>query len=105
MPGSGSKHRHNGSLVELAQEGMKQFDLPYEHPIQAFAYTLVQEKATQLFYQRFKDVVTEPVLRDLLNRLARDEARHFAFYSALVGEYIQRNSIAATVPDWSWRER
>jgi len=49
-----------------------------------FTYTLVQEKATQLFYQRFNAVATEPVLRDLLLRLARDEARHFAFYAELI---------------------
>jgi hypothetical protein len=86
-------------MVELAEEGRKQFSLPYAHPIQAFTYTLVQEKATQLFYQRFKDVVSEPVLRDLLHRLARDEARHFAFYTSLVGEYLRREGPAATVPD------
>ncbi|MDQ3403975.1 MAG: acyl-ACP desaturase [Actinomycetota bacterium] len=85
-------------LLELAEEGRKQFTLPYEHPIQAFAYTLVQEKATQLFYQRFREVVTEPVLRDLLGKLARDEARHFAFYSNLVGAYLQRDG-AKAVPD------
>lgn len=85
-------------LVELATEGAKKFDLPYEHPVQAFTYALVQEKATQLFYQRFKEVVTEPVLRDLLTRLARDEARHFAFYTNLVGEYVTRHGFAATVP-------
>lgn len=86
-------------LVELATEGAKKFELPYEHPVQAFTYALVQEKATQLFYQRFKEVVTEPVLRDLLTRLARDEARHFAFYTNLVGEYVTRHGLAATVPD------
>ncbi len=86
-------------MRELAEEGRKQFSLPYEHPVQAFTYTLVQEKATQLFYQQFRTVVTEPVLRDLLNRLARDEARHFAFYSNLVGQYIERHGLAATVPD------
>lgn len=85
--------------LELAEEGRKPFSLPYEHPIQAFAYTLVQEKATQLFYQRFRNIVTEPVLRDLLNRLARDESRHFAFYSQLVAAYVQRHGVAATVPD------
>jgi acyl-[acyl-carrier-protein] desaturase len=85
--------------LELAEEGRKPFSLPYEHPIQAFAYTLVQEKATQLFYQRFRSVVTEPVLRDLLNRLARDESRHFAFYCQLVGAYLKRHGVAATVPD------
>jgi hypothetical protein len=86
-------------LAELAAEGGKKFMLPYEQPIQAFTYALVQEKATQLFYQRFKDVVREPVLRDLLTRLARDEARHFAFYSNLVGEYVARHGLARTVPD------
>ncbi|MEV6319187.1 acyl-ACP desaturase [Streptomyces sp. NPDC051776] len=84
---------------ELAEEGRKKFALPYENPVQAFTYTLVQEKATQLFYQRFKAVANEPVLRDLLHRLARDEARHFAFYSELVGAYIKRHGLAATVPD------
>jgi acyl-[acyl-carrier-protein] desaturase len=84
--------------LELAEEGRKRFLLPYESPIQAFTYTLVQEKATQLFYQRFREVVTEPVLRDLLNRLARDEARHFAFYYHLVGEYLRRDG-AKAVPN------
>lgn len=84
--------------LELAEEGRKQFSLPYEHPIQCFAYTLVQEKATQLFYQRFRNIVTEPVLRDMLGRLARDESRHFAFYSQLVAAYVRRHGAAATVP-------
>lgn len=86
-------------MRELAEEGRKKFALPYENPVQAFTYTLVQEKATQLFYQRFKTVATEPVLRDLLHRLARDEARHFAFYTELVGAYINRHGLKATVPD------
>lgn len=86
-------------MRELAEEGRKKFALPYENPVQAFTYTLVQEKATQLFYQRFKSVAKEPVLCDLLHRLARDEARHFAFYSELVDAYIRRHGLAATVPD------
>ena len=84
-------------LTSLAVEGRKKFVLPYEHPVQSFAYTLVQEKATQLFYQRFRETVSEPFLKDLLGRLARDEARHFAFYSNLVGAYVARDG-AATVP-------
>lgn len=86
-------------MRELAEEGRKKFALHYEHPVQAFTYTLVQEKATQLFYRRFRDVVTEPVLRELLANLARDEARHFAFYADLVGEYVARHGLRATVPD------
>ena len=82
-------------LAELAVEGTKHFDLPYEHPLQAFTYTLVQEKATQLFYQRFREVATEPVLRRLLELLGRDEARHFALYSHLVRAYLRRDGVRA----------
>jgi acyl-[acyl-carrier-protein] desaturase len=82
-------------LRELAAEGAKHFELPYEHPLQAFTYTLVQEKATQLFYQRFMAAAHEPLLRDLLRRLARDEARHFALYSELVGAYLRRDGARA----------
>jgi acyl-[acyl-carrier-protein] desaturase len=82
-------------LRELAVEGRKHFDIPHENPLQAFTYTLVQEKATQLFYQRFHGVAAEPVLRELLRLLGRDEARHFALYSHLVGDYLRRNGTRA----------
>ncbi|MCZ7432130.1 acyl-ACP desaturase [Streptomyces sp. WMMC1477] len=82
-------------LATLAEEGRKEFALPYEHPVQSFTYTLIQEKATQLFYQRFRETVSEPFLAELLGRLARDEARHFAFYSNLVGAYVARDGAAA----------
>ncbi|MFF0488648.1 acyl-ACP desaturase [Nocardia sp. NPDC004068] len=81
--------------LELAEEGRKHFGLPYSEPLEAFVYTMIQEKATQLFYQRFRAVAREPVLRDLLNRLGRDEARHFAFYTRLVEEYLRRDARAA----------
>lgn len=85
-------------LADLAEEGRKPFALPYTDPLQAFTYTLVQEKATQLFYQRFHDAATEPLLRDLLTRLARDEARHFSLYSHLVAAYLKRDGVRA-LPD------
>ncbi len=81
--------------LELAAEGRKHFDLPYTEPLAAFTYTMLQEKATQLFYQQFRGVVREPLLRDLLLRLSRDEARHFAFYAHLVEEYLRRDPEAA----------
>jgi hypothetical protein len=86
-------------LKELASEGRKTFLLPYENPIQAFTYIMIQEKATQLFYQRFEKVAAEPVLMDLLRRLARDEARHFTFYSNLVSAHIARAGLDSTVRD------
>jgi acyl-[acyl-carrier-protein] desaturase len=82
-------------LRDLAAEGRKVFaELP-RHPLEAFTYTMVQEKATHLFYQRFQEVAQEPVLRALLRSLGRDEARHFALYSQLVAAYLRRHGILA----------
>ncbi|ETA00917.1 hypothetical protein CcI6DRAFT_03679 [Frankia sp. CcI6] len=39
---------------ELAAEGRKKFDLPLDHAVSLFAYALVQEKATQLYYQQLQ---------------------------------------------------
>lgn len=75
---------------ELAEEGRKDFTLPYDHAVQYFAYTLVQEKATQIYYQQLRDAVADPVLVDVLGRLSRDEARHFAFMADTVESYLRR---------------
>lgn len=85
----------NDLLAELAQECAKPFSLPYDHPLQAFTYTLIQEKATQLFYQRFRAGLREPVLRELLRLMARDEARHFSAYSKLVAGYLAQDGSKA----------
>ncbi|GAA5061541.1 acyl-ACP desaturase [Nocardia callitridis] len=84
--------------AELAVEGQKPFDLPYDHPVQFFAYALVQEKATQMYYQHLRDVVDEPVLAGLLTRMAKDEARHFSFMADVVGRYLRVSGDAAVEP-------
>lgn len=82
---------------DLAIEGRKLFSLDYVHPVQHFTYTLVQEKATQIYYQKFSQVVDEPVLKNILQCLIRDESRHFAFFSTVVEAYIKRFG-AAIIP-------
>jgi acyl-[acyl-carrier-protein] desaturase len=72
----------------LAGVGAAPFDLPFAHPVQFFAYALVQEKATQIYYRQLRSVVDEPVLVDLLTRLSRDEARHFTFMADVVTRYL-----------------
>ncbi|MGW4125395.1 acyl-ACP desaturase [Nocardia sp. NPDC004711] len=84
--------------TELAVEGRKPFDLPYEHPVQFFAYALVQEKATQMYYHQLRDVSGDPVLAAVLSRLARDEARHFSFMADVVGRYLRVQGDAAVEP-------
>lgn len=83
---------------ELAAEGRKEFTLPFGEPVQYFAYALVQEKATQLYYQQLRAVVGDPVLASLLNRLSRDEARHFAFMADIVARYLRRYGEAMVDP-------
>lgn len=75
--------------TSLALDGQKEFTLPYEQAVQLFTYPLVQEKATQIYYQHLRDVVDEPVLREILTRLSRDEARHFSFFASVLTRYLQ----------------
>jgi len=83
--------------LQLVTECRKPFKLAYLEPLQVFTYTLIQEKATQLYYQQLAHCTREPVLKVLMTRLARDEARHFAFFSKLVERYVELHG-EATVP-------
>ncbi|MBF6298913.1 acyl-ACP desaturase [Nocardia amamiensis] len=94
---SGMAERH-ALRAELAVEGQKPFDLPYQHPVQFFAYALVQEKATQMYYQHLRDVVDDPVLGAVLARLSRDEARHFSFMADVVARYLRVQGDATVEP-------
>lgn len=90
----------------LAVEGQRRFDLPYDHAVQFFAYPLVQEKATQIYYQHLRQVVDDPLLQQILLRLSRDEARHFSFFADMVRLYLQRygdtvvDAIRAVIADF-----
>jgi hypothetical protein len=74
---------------KLAAEGRKRFDLPYDNAVQFFTYPLVQEKATQIYYQQLRSSVDDPLLKDILARLSRDEARHFSFFADIVERYLR----------------
>lgn len=74
--------------AELSQQGRKTWRFPREQPVQIFTYTVIQEKATQLYYQMLGRTVEEPVLKGILNRIQKDEARHFAFYANVLEAYI-----------------
>ncbi|MBL7500514.1 acyl-ACP desaturase [Frankia sp. CNm7] len=84
--------------AELGREGRKPFTLPHEHAVSLFAYALVQEKATQIYYQQLRAVVDEPVLVEVLGRLSRDEARHFTFFADLVERSLRRHGDRVVEP-------
>lgn len=73
----------------LAEEGRKPFHLQVTEPVGVFTYAVIQEKATQIFYQQLEHAIDEPVLKEILRHLIRDEARHFAFFSRMLKAYIE----------------
>ncbi len=85
--------------TDLADYGRQPFRLDdYTHPVQFFAYALVQEKATQIYYRQLRGDITDPVLVDLLTKLARDEARHFTFFADVVTRYLRVHGDAVAAP-------
>ncbi|GAA4658212.1 hypothetical protein GCM10023347_06740 [Streptomyces chumphonensis] len=82
----------------LAEEGRKQFVLPYDEAVQFFTYPLVQEKATQIYYQHLRQAVGDPLLKEILVRLSKDEARHFSFFADMVRLYLERYGDAVVDP-------
>ena len=69
-------------------ENRKSFSIGFSEPVQVFTYTLLQEKATQMYYQSLGRRVQEPVLGKLLNYLAKDEARHYSFFCQLLESFV-----------------
>jgi acyl-[acyl-carrier-protein] desaturase len=62
-------------------------------PYRVFAYTTVQERATQHSHAETGRVVEEyePGLANILREVAQDEARHFAFYRTVFEEVLRRD--------------
>ncbi len=62
-------------------------------PYRVFAYTTVQERATQYSHAETGRVVGEyePRLGDILENVATEEARHFSFYRTVFEEILKRD--------------
>jgi acyl-[acyl-carrier protein] desaturase len=62
-------------------------------PYRVFAYTTVQERATQFSHSETGKMIGEyePLLGTVLGYVAREEARHFTFYRAIFDEILKRD--------------
>jgi acyl-[acyl-carrier-protein] desaturase len=62
-------------------------------PYRVFAYTTVQERATQFSHSETGRIVSEyePRLAEVLGHVAKDEARHYAFYRSVFELILQRD--------------
>jgi hypothetical protein len=61
----------------------------------------VNELGTLTAYHLITDKTEHPVLKDLLNRIIKDERRHFAFYRAQARMRLARSKQARTVVRWA----
>lgn len=62
-------------------------------PYRVFAYTTLQERATQRSHAETAKLVGEydPMLGTVLSRVAGEEARHYTFYRTIFEEVLQRD--------------
>jgi hypothetical protein len=74
----------------LEQPRQRQFDVPYiKTPLQANAFTYIQELLTAFFYQMFRRTVREPLLDELLTKIIADEWRHFHWYELVLKLHLE----------------
>ena len=68
-------------------------------PYRVFTYTTLQERATQQSHAETGRVIGEyePLLAEVLNNVATEEARHFSFYRTIFEEILQRDPDQALV--------
>jgi acyl-[acyl-carrier-protein] desaturase len=62
-------------------------------PYRVFAYTTVQERATQFSHSETGKIVAEyePRLASILGQVAKEEARHYTFYRTIFEEILKRD--------------
>lgn len=56
--------------------------------VQSFAYTMLQEEITGLFYRKFMHRTNEPVLKNILKLIMQDEYRHCQWYLSKAREVL-----------------
>jgi hypothetical protein len=74
--------------AEMRAAVVAPYTAPHPDGMQMAVYTVIQEKATQVFYARLRDAVKEPVGQEVLDNLSHDEARHCGFFSDLLRVYM-----------------
>jgi acyl-[acyl-carrier-protein] desaturase len=62
-------------------------------PYRVFAYTTVQERATQFSHSETGKIIAEyePRLASILSQVAKEEARHYTFYRTVFEEILKRD--------------
>jgi len=87
-----SGHRSEEEMADLEEEVFShEWDLPHDNPRAMICYTMVQELATWLHYNKLRELVGDhgdPALYRLLTLIAIDERAHYDFFRRLVKVYL-----------------
>jgi acyl-[acyl-carrier-protein] desaturase len=80
----------------------REYDLPYDSPLEMLVYQVIQEFATGLNYRGLRKSASDyadPALDKVLALLARDETAHFEFFKDCLRVFMDddRDSVVATV--------
>jgi acyl-[acyl-carrier-protein] desaturase len=121
-----SGSRTDAEIREFEEEILsREWNLPYETPLEMIVYTVFQEYATKLNYQGLRRVARDSndgALDKVLALLARDEVGHFEFFKngVLIHMDQDRDKVLETVnqvirtfrmpaqdiiPDWDSRDQ
>ena len=84
--------------AEMRRAAVVPYQVPHEDPMQMAVYTVIQEKATQVFYSCLGAACEEPVLKQVMDALSRDEARGFHRVELRPGESGQVWTLFVTGP-------
>ncbi|GIM48080.1 putative acyl-[acyl-carrier protein] desaturase [Collibacillus ludicampi] len=79
-------------LHELRKQVLEDgFEPDFHTPIEAMAYTTLQELATMVFYNNVAKIAGnhDRELATLLHRLAKDETLHYAFYRDVIRAHLE----------------
>jgi acyl-[acyl-carrier-protein] desaturase len=86
---------HQRKLEEMQFEYLRAGFHPQwdRDPYRVFAYTTVQERATQFSHSETGKIVAEyePRLASILSQVAKEEARHYTFYRTVFEEILKRD--------------
>ena len=86
---------HQRKLEEMQFEYLRAGFHPQwdRDPYRVFAYTTVQERATQFSHSETGRIVAEyePRLASILSQVAKEEARHYTFYRTVFEEILKRD--------------
>lgn len=79
------------ALLDQTRAGPWGEEEAYFKPARSFVHTMLQEQVTGMYYRNFARGIKEPVLKETLHFIEKDEFRHCQWYFDKAKEAIEEN--------------